>query len=94
MVVNAGNNCDEDPAMASQRRTDLQLLRDFFPTTEHPEPRQEIIETLELPAYNPFCERERKELKMMYGAVKFSCKYYGTEGNTSTFVVRSMNYLK
>lgn len=88
------HHCDEDPAMASQRRTELQLLRDFFPTTEHPEPRQELIETLELPAYNPLCERERKELKMMYGAVKFSCKYYGTEGNTSTFVPRSMSSLK
>lgn len=79
-------HCDVSPETSAQRGTELQLVRDYFPTTENPEPRQEIVETKIFPAFNPLCEKDPKELSMIYGTVKFSCKYYGTEGNTSTLV--------
>lgn len=83
-VIDA-RHCDELEEFKSRRSTVLEMIHNFLPTVQHPEPRQEILQRKVIQAYNPMCETTKQDLQLKYKDIVFSCRYFGTEGHTSSF---------
>jgi len=74
-------NCKDDSQYLNERSTQLQIVR-VYTVNSVPKP-EEILSESTMTAYNPMCVTNGGSVTLTYQNVRFSCKYYGTEGTAS-----------
>lgn len=77
-------NCRDKPEDLVNRYTDISIVRSYIDTNNVRN--EEILTTKTLPGYNPVCEKRPVAFELTYFNIKFSCKYYGAEATTSSFL--------
>lgn len=91
VVVSEPSNCAGHEHFVEERGTELAILR--FTKAQGTSPsKEETLVSLKLPGYNPMCEKTPSDFGLVFGSVRFSCRYYGTEGTTASVISDSQAF--
>jgi hypothetical protein len=84
VIISEPVNCSSFLTIAelSSRRTELTIVRQTKANGSEPA-KEVVLETLSLDGVNPMCEKQPRDLTLSTKHVKFTCRYFGTEGSTS-----------
>lgn len=84
VITHEPANCRDKPEDSANRSTTISIVRVYKNSDNVP--REEILVSQTLAGYNPVCEKNPVVFGLSFGNVRFSCKYYGVEATTSSFL--------